>query len=721
MDILPDSPADLLLRGFDQASILEMTNYDVGYHGSGLKRFLKGIDRNQYRIDYVLSHHSYDELLDVLREFENGLSKEALLTRLGLRAFNLVKLHKFFGELGLASEFKLADSNRRKFQMRAGARAKFGVENVFELEEFQDKAIQTRIDKYGGAYTLSRDSSLAEGARQTALKNLSVPEFKKKVVDKRQATMLENYGAASAINVPEFNQKMKDTLFERYGVTHWSKSDVGRATLRETQISIASDPIRKEEVAAKRRATTRERYGVDYYPQLESHRQKTSERMSNPAVLRHLAKLRNNGVSGSSNLENTMFDTLCARYGKDDVRRQYKSEEYPWTCDFYIVSEDLYIELNGFWTHGGHWFDSNDADDIDMIAQWECKNTKFFDNAIKQWTERDVVKRQWAIDKDLNYLVFWDGVSATDFELWINSGCPVGKDQYSLYSWLPFDYIDEYPIDRDLDLKFGNRNVTNFAHNYTGNLYFQRELSLWNDNPAKGFAWGNLHMHLFLNRYKYISKTPFELNVLDILRGLSIMGKLRRYSSFKSEPMRVILDRYSVKSIYDPCAGWGERLLTSTLSDVAYFGVDINEDLIDGLNKMIDDNHLEVTVECADSSAKDMTLAQHDAVFTCPPYGSKEIYTSHGAENLSSLDFINWWTNVVNNATGISTKYFIYQIDNVNADMMDKVLFDNGWTLVEIVSIDNKHVDHFSRKKGHTSKKSNESIRVFSRDVRDHD
>jgi len=32
-------------------------------------------------------------------------------------------------------------------------------------------------------------------------------------------------------------------------------------------------------------------------------------------------------------------------------------------CDFYIPSEDLFIELNRHWSHGGHFYDPNNIED----------------------------------------------------------------------------------------------------------------------------------------------------------------------------------------------------------------------------------------------------------------------------------------------------------------------------------------------------------------------
>lgn len=58
------------------------------------------------------------------------------------------------------------------------------------------------------------------------------------------------------------------------------------------------------------------------------------------------------------------------KYGIENVKRQYKSELYPFACDFYIQNLDLYIECNFHWTHGGHKFDKNNENDIKQLNEF---------------------------------------------------------------------------------------------------------------------------------------------------------------------------------------------------------------------------------------------------------------------------------------------------------------------------------------------------------------
>ena len=94
------------------------------------------------------------------------------------------------------------------------------------------------------------------------------------------------------------------------------------------------------------------------------------------------ATKRKNGTFKMSKKEDKAYDILCKKFGKDDIIRQYQSEKYPFNCDFYIKSLDLYIECNFSWTHGKHWFDENNEEDIRRLEFMKSKNTAYYDNAI---------------------------------------------------------------------------------------------------------------------------------------------------------------------------------------------------------------------------------------------------------------------------------------------------------------------------------------------------
>lgn len=111
-----------------------------------------------------------------------------------------------------------------------------------------------------------------------------------------------------------------------------------------------------------------------------------------------------NGTYGKSLEEDAYYSYLLTIYDKDDIVRQYKDDRYPFWCDFYIKSEDKFIEYQGTWTHGGHPYNPDDIEDQKILESWKekAKTSNYYAMAIDCWTVRDVLKRKTAQDNNLN-------------------------------------------------------------------------------------------------------------------------------------------------------------------------------------------------------------------------------------------------------------------------------------------------------------------------------
>lgn len=119
--------------------------------------------------------------------------------------------------------------------------------------------------------------------------------------------------------------------------------------------------------------------------------------------------MRNNNSFNRSIAEDNYYKELVRKYGESDVIRWYSDERYPFVCDFYIPSKDLFIELNKHWTHGGHSFDELSLEDISKLENWKemSKTSKYYLNAIYTWTVLDVKKQKTAKENHLNYEVIY--------------------------------------------------------------------------------------------------------------------------------------------------------------------------------------------------------------------------------------------------------------------------------------------------------------------------
>lgn len=375
-----------------------------------------------------------------------------------------------------------------------------------------------------------------------------------------------------------------------------------------------------------------------------------------------------NGNSSSS--EDRCYDIIKSIF--PSTKRPYKSEQYPYLCDFYVPELDLYIECHFFWTHGGHFFDKNNPEDLAIVEEWKSRNTNFYNSAIQNWTVRDLEKLECAYKNNLNYLVCWS------------------EEEFISIFNRDFSEHDELPDEI--------KKVTQTAKLANWNEYFKREIELLENPLVLG--------ELFVNRYKYLGKLPHQLSNLALLNGLSISGKLRKYSTFDNTGMIQFIEKYKPSTIYDPCSGWGERLLTCHQYGIRYLGFDINDNVVEGLNTLIDKYNINADIQCCDSSK--VSFAQSECLFTCPPYWNTEIYTDKGAENLSYEEFLTWWKSVIQKS---NCKIVAYQINQRFKKDMNRQILDLGYSFVEEIVLPQRS-SHFTRKDGN-QKKEYESIQVF--------
>jgi hypothetical protein len=70
-----------------------------------------------------------------------------------------------------------------------------------------------------------------------------------------------------------------------------------------------------------------------------------------------------NGTYKISQAENAFYKQLCLFIDESDIIRGYVDKQrYPYNCDFYIKSKDLFIEYQGHQTHGTEPYDATNPE-----------------------------------------------------------------------------------------------------------------------------------------------------------------------------------------------------------------------------------------------------------------------------------------------------------------------------------------------------------------------
>lgn len=226
------------------------------------------------------------------------------------------------------------------------------------------------------------------------------------VIVKTQNTNMIRYGVADTRNTKEVQEKVKQTNYLRYGASSPLKSPKVRLKIEQTnEIRYGNKNIFATDYGKNKIIQTlRKKYNVENAIFINGNIEKVN---SIEATKKANETKRKNGTFNTSKIEEWTYSQLKSIFEEYNVKHNYYCERYPHNCDFYIVSLDLFIELNITWTHGGHWFDETNEEDINKLTKWKEKseNSTYYKYAIKTWTNYDVIKRH-DIEK-LNHLVFW--------------------------------------------------------------------------------------------------------------------------------------------------------------------------------------------------------------------------------------------------------------------------------------------------------------------------
>lgn len=259
---------------------------------------------------------------------------------------------------------------------------KYGVKNPMQLLETQNKYKETNLERYG-------------------VENPSVlPEIREKV----KKTNLKKYGTDNPMELEEIKQKIKQTTFKNYGVQNIFQSSKVKEKAKQAIIEkygVTSTSLVPEIMEKMKEGRARWRQSPEYPEKrklMTEHNWETRKK---------------NGTCNTSRDEKQIFELLKQKFL--EIKREYKSEFYPFHCDFYIPKLDLYIEYQGFWTHLNEPFIGTE-DQLEKLEwlkmksnelNYKNKRKNMYKIAIEVWTIRDPLKRETARKNNLNWIEFF--------------------------------------------------------------------------------------------------------------------------------------------------------------------------------------------------------------------------------------------------------------------------------------------------------------------------
>ena len=166
-------------------------------------------------------------------------------------------------------EWALIPSNKEKriSNGKITLKEKYGIENIFVLDEIKNKSKQTKKERYGDENFTNTEKGKQTKKERYGDENFNNVEKNKKTKkenhgnenynnrEKAVNTMNELYGVDYAIQKYEFKDKQKKTNLEKYGVEY---------------------PLQSEKIQEKYKKTNLEKFGVEYPSQLDEIKEKVA-------------------------------------------------------------------------------------------------------------------------------------------------------------------------------------------------------------------------------------------------------------------------------------------------------------------------------------------------------------------------------------------------------------------------------------------------------------
>jgi len=210
---------------------------------------------------------------------------------------------------------------------------------------------------------------------------------------------------------------------------HLTKSQQQRKQNQQRTMGV-SNPSQLPDFADKARKTFMKNYGVDWV----SKSKQIQNKKDNTKIVKYGDKHYNNSekryntkrklkeeLGFDSKMEYKLYQILLQYFDKEDILIHYKDKErYPYNCDFYIKSKDLFIELYGYWTHGFNYkrqfvglFDEYNHEHIKLLEFWKKQSINHpvekiredYKTAIYTWTKLDVLKKKYVENNHLNMII----------------------------------------------------------------------------------------------------------------------------------------------------------------------------------------------------------------------------------------------------------------------------------------------------------------------------
>lgn len=548
---------------------------------------------------------------------------------------------------------------------------RFGTTNPLLNKEVQDKIKKTNLERYG-VENVSSTQEIKD--KLSKVWESKTKEEMKDIARKGRETSLINWGTENPAQSKEIQEKMEKTNLKRYGT---------------------KSPLESKEIQEKIKETLINTYGVDHPSKLESSR--TKKRIRRLEEVSKIGQAMNYNLNSCKYLEELEkeINNFSGMYGTKSPG-EFIIKELGYSLDYYNPDLKIIIE----WDEEQHFKEKNITKDIKRHKDIQ---EYFKDFVIYRIREKEFLASGLSLKKYIDLL---------------NTSIP--------YHYLKYQYSEENRIKefrKILSLKGSLNSIPIYNKTtltFQTDIFYKKENQMWQDE--------DIRKKLVLNRIYYLNamlkekkKTDYtSLTDKELLRGFKISGLHRTgFSHFSPLWIKWFIEEYNIKSIYDPCGGWGHRLLGSYNIDYHYNDIDpeVTEN-VKRISEFIKNNNKNIG-NCSFTSfdsSEYIPEFKYEAVFTCPPYFNTEEYFNENTSSKKYLEYLGWlniwWKQTVLNSIKNCEKYFCFIVSKKYKEDMKNICNECNLTFLREEGVSSSKVSHHFHKK---FSNKNEYLVIFSK------
>ena len=452
-------------------------------------------------------------------------------------------------------------------------------------------------------------------------------------IKKMKSTLVEHWGTENCYDSEKYKQLHK----EKYGVEYqWQREDIKEKRKEGLIKHYGTYKISKiDEIKNKVIETSQKRFGYNNVMQNEEYKKK------------HYESCKKSQRFGTSKAEDKIFNWLIEL--NYNVERFVRHPEFPYNVDFYLPDYNVYIEYQGSQYHHGFAYlgTKDDLKEIEKLKQKDKERIQITNKEYSQyqaiiniWAGLDVRKRNYAKEHNINYLEIYSCNSKEDLQYQISLYLMcLNKENILLYNknilQKEYEYFKSLKTD-SISPTYGKNNY--IVKYFQCNNFFKNEIELYATDPI-------IRRQIIQNRIKYLNKAETDLTPDEIMSGFKESGIYYGYSHFNPQWTNWFINKYNIKTIYDPCGGWGHHLLGMLSCNKIIYN-DFSKSTVDSIQKIKEYFNIDnLKVHYGDGS--EYIPEEVDGWFMCPPYYNLEHYECGDFESIENyIEFLNKIFNI---------------------------------------------------------------------------